>query len=294
MTSFRHLFVRVTLIAGFALTAPAEEVVLRAGNPPGDSFLLSLESHTRTESKARGREDRRFAEDLRVSYEATVTVLETDADGRPVHELHRDVTLTVTGPEGSASLFGERRALEVRREPTGIEVRSFGRRVSPAAERLLDRLLGRPLEHTRAAQVFAPGRPVEVGERWELDPVRTEALLADHGLNVVRFAEPPSATLERDGEVRVVRYRIPVSWLAVEELPANTRTARSRAMLEGRIELPSDAFAPLTHASRLAMDANGAIVHAGVARPVPWSFSSTHTVRERKQRLQSLASHTPR
>ncbi len=237
----------------------------------GDRFQLSLRTETTTSGLARSGEPHVFDEAVRLEYDATVLVLETSESGRPVRERHEDVALAVTRPDGSSSVFGGNATLEVRWADRGIEIFSGDERAPEAFEDIVGEMLTQRFDRAAFAAWLEPPPSVAVGDRWELDADQTRRMLAERGLRAAGFEAPPTATLERHGESRVIHYRIPVQRFAIDELPQRTRVARSQAVLEGRLGLPGPATAgAFVHSSSLTLDMSGSV--AGSAPTVTWSF----------------------
>jgi hypothetical protein len=278
------LFV-ATALAGLASGAEAaERLALAPRHQAGDTYTLSLSTTTDTEAMSGASEGRRAGAAVQLRYQATVTVLAVDADGRPLRERHEQVRLEYERPEGSSSLFQPGAALEVRRgRRGGWQVLAGGQRLARRHERIVTALLESQLERTRLPVLLDPGRPVAVGESWALDPRLAKQLLQERGLRVLGFGGPATATLaaEPGGEGgRRLRYRIPVEWLELTRMPADARTASSRASLEGEIALSPDGR-PLAHTANLAVQMHGALVKSGVATAVPWRLESSRLTAQR-------------
>ena len=86
---------------------------------------------------------------------------------------------------------------------------------------------------------------------------------------------------------RRLRYRIPVEWLELTRMPADARTASSRASLEGEIALSPDGR-PLAHTANLAVQMHGALVKSGVATAVPWRLESSRLTAQRTGPLERV------
>ena len=261
-----------------AMAAHADEVQLQRRHQAGDSYELSLRTTTQTALRSKARKPK--AEDVQLSYTATVDVLETDAAGLPLRERHRDAQLRFERPDGSGALFREGAVFEVRRGGDG-EIRLFANdaRIERKVEKLVVGVLAAQFEYSVAPALLEPDRPVEIGESWQLDPTLARRLLRSHGVRVVDFTGPATATLARadgdDPSTRVIRYRIPISRWEPEALPENARTSASDAEVEGEIRLSTDPHgAPLEHRARLTSHLRGIVTASGIAAPVPWSLES--------------------
>lgn len=285
-----NLFSRTSFsfAALFALLIPlragAEQIVLAPRQQPGDSYALSLRTTSQTTVASRNRKRGPFAEDVQLAYEARVVVLETDAEGRPLRERHEEASFRFERPDESGSLFKEHANFEVRRMPDGaVQLFANDVRLDGSIEKLVGAVLASQLEFSRAAALFAPGRDVEVGETWELDPVLARRFLREQGARVIDFAAKPTATLAlRDGAggepERVIRYAIPIDRWEPTSAPANLTTAASDARIEGEIQLAADPGAgPVAHTSQLVMRVNGVVTAPGVAAPVPWKLETSRS-----------------
>jgi hypothetical protein len=272
----------------FALPARAEQIVLAPRYQPGDTYQLSLAATTDTESMSRGATPRAASEDVALRYEAIVLVLEVDGEGRATRERHLRVALTATRPDhGERSLFRPGASFELRRERDG-EPRLFvaDRRLDRELEKVVAGVLASRLEDTRLAALLDPGRPVEVGETWTLDPALARRILRERGLRVVEFGAPATARLERDADgALVLRYAVPVSWLELRRMPPNTRAARSEGRLAGEVRLAADPRGD-AHSSSLAVAMNGAVVKTGVAPAFPWRLASTQRTEQQARLLE--------
>lgn len=268
------------LAASIATAATgAEEIQLRSRHRVGDSYALSL--RTSTQSALRAQSRKLQAEDVQLTYTATVEVLETDAAGRPVRERHAGAQLRYERPDGAGALFHQDAVFDVRRSADG-DVQLFAKdgRVDRKIEKLVGDVLATQFEYTLAPALLEPGRPVEIGETWELDPKIARRLLRAHDVRIVDFAGPATATLARgdgddDANARVIRYRIAIARWEPGALPDNARTAESDAQVEGEIRLSADPdAAPLEHRSKLVSSLHGVVTASGVAAPVPWSLEN--------------------
>lgn len=263
--------------ASFAGAAHAEQIALGARYQPGDVYALSLRTTTQTAVRARGRE--RHREDVTLQYQASVLVLETDAAGRPVRERHQGVKLSFERPGETGSLFRDGASFEVRRDGDGeAELFASDARLERDVEKVVGEILASQLEHGALPALLQPGRAVEVGESWELDPKGARQLLRARGMRVIDLGGAATATLAQvageDGQrALAIRYRIPVSRWEPRELPANARTSESDATVEGEIRLSSDRR-PVAHTASLVRRVAGVKTASGVAAPLPWSIES--------------------
>jgi len=276
---------------GPAPGALAEELRLEPGRAPGDAYVLSLRATTRTEAEALTSEGRSFREEVQIEYRATVTVLEVDAQGRPRRERHADVRMTFERPDGRGSLFAEEVGYEVRREPGGeLRILAGGERVDPRIEEVVAPLLERQLGHTGLPALVDPGRAVEVGESWELDPARARSFLRERGVRVLEPAGPATASLERDAADGglVIAYRVPVGWFELPEMPEGVRASESEATLEGRLQLAEEPGSGLReHSSTLDLRLHGSVSRPGSGRPLAWSLRRRQDSQQRVHELES-------
>jgi len=286
----RFVTVAFTVVA-LALPALADEIVLKPRFEPGDSYQLSLRATTSTETSLTGGAEKAFHENVQLEYETTVEVLEVDAAGQPVRERHHDVELTYMRPQESGSLF--RKAIfQVRRANGEIRIFVRGERVEPRIEKLIAGVLSNQFEHTLGPALFAPGRPVEVGESWVLDPSLARRFLRERGLHGVELSEPATATLEQRGDgtasERVVHFSIPIARFELSGLPENARTAGSQARYAGEIRLSRDpGGSPVAFSSNLDMSVQGVVPAPRVASSVPWSFQRLQISEQQTQRVES-------
>jgi hypothetical protein len=256
----------------------AEELPLQRRLQIGDVYALSLRTSTKSDLRARAREQK--AEDVRLSYTATVEVLETDATGLPVRERHTGAQLRFERPGASGALFREKAAFEVRRdEDGGVQLFATDRRVDRKLEKLVADVLAAQFERTLAPALLSPERPVEIGESWELDPGVARRLLRTHDVRIIDFAAPPTASLARadgdDPNARVIRYRIPIARWEPRHLPDNARTSESDALVEGTLRFSTRPDgAPIEHEARLVSSLHGVMTASGIAAPVPWSIEN--------------------
>lgn len=268
----------------------AADLVLQPHHRVGDSYALSLHADRDTDASWKARAHSTFAESARLDYTATVVVLEADATGRALRERHENVRLTATRPEGQTSLFGDGASFEVRRSGDALQVFAGDERLDRKSEEIVTALLATQFERGVGPALFDPGRPVELGESWALDPTLARRLLREHGVRAVKLDGAPTATLARrpaagaDGEL-VIRYAIPVAWFEADGLPAHARATESDARLEGEIPLAADG-AVIGHEAKLALRMNGVVHAPGFAATTPWRFASARQSDERIQVLR--------
>lgn len=260
--------------------AAAQELVLRPQYLPGDVYRLALTKQTVTDAASRSHDGRSFEEDVELAYSARVEVLEVDSDGQPVRERHERVRLTFERPDGSGSLFRKGTRYEVRRGEGGsVALFVRGARVDREIERVVAPILEGQFEHGPGPALVDPGRPVGVGDRWELSEGRARDLLRREGWRAISFGGAPTATLERHPtEPRVARlvYRIPLDWVEPVRSAPNAETSKSGGIFQGTVDLPPDPHGrPLAHASSLETDVSGLIQRHGVTRNVPWRLSQS-------------------
>jgi hypothetical protein len=275
------------LIGLAALPGAAVDLELSHHFQPGQSYQLSIRNETQTDSSSRGADRPTFRESVAVDYEATVVVLAVDADGCPVREQHRDVSMTFTRPDETGSLFSKPSTFQVERvDGNDVRITTGGDRVSRDIERVLREPLRRNHDRCARAAWLEPGRPVEVGESWPLDVGFARQLLRDRGLSGVALADHPTATLELQDGWPTVRYSIPVSRVRVRGLPQTTRVAGSRAMLEGTLVVPNATRVPSAElSSNLELDLHGAAHTLGLGRSFGWKL---HRMESHAQRVRML------
>lgn len=286
-------FLAVALVLAAGPAAAGQALEMRPRRAPGDAYRLSLSTTTETRATSRGEEGKAVAEDVRLDYEATVTVLAVDDAGRPIREAHERVRLDFTRPGESGSLFGPGTAFEVRRDELGrIALLVGNKRVEQRIEELVTPLLERQFEHTLEAQLVDPGRPVADGDTWTLDRRLAKRFLRDRGVRVVDFDGPATAQVRREAvaqgpDVWVIDYRIPMDWLELDPMPVNARPARSQGHFQGQLRLAVERGEGVAvHSSDLDLEMNG-IVHASrVTRPFPWRVESSRLVDQRVQPLE--------
>jgi hypothetical protein len=278
-----------TLIGFAALSASAEEVVLRPHYSQGDSYALSLTTQNGARIAARGPVAKGFNEDAEIRYSATVVVLEVDAVGAPLRERHQGADLTIVRP-GETNVPFLSGTFEVRRTGGRPQIFIGGERADRDVEQVVTRLLANQLEYGVGA-LIDPGRSVAVGESWEIPEARVRAYLKDQGVRDVKLDGPATATLARiQDDGRAVRYRIPISSFTLKKLPANARTARSGGSLEGEVALGAQRR-PVHHVASLVLEMNGAIVKTGVTTAYPWSYRVAKASEQRTRKVEpALAS----
>ena len=297
MKTFPSFFAALIALAPLSW-ASGEEIVLRPAYQPGDSYRLSLEVTTKTEASSAGVEGKATAEHVRLAYDASVVVLEVDRQGRPVRERHEGVRLTFQRPDGSGSLFGPDTSYEVRREDGGrVRLSVQGRRADRRSEAIVAEILASQFEHTLESVLVDPGRPVAVGESWELDPKLVRRFLRERGVRVVRFGGAARASLERqwreDDQVDlVVHYHVPIAWFELDRAPRRTQPSESEALLEGEILLASGARrTTISRSSHLDLNMRGITNSApGVAESVAWSLQRSMLADERITALEVASS----
>jgi hypothetical protein len=112
------------------------------------------------------------------------------------------------------------------------------------------------------------------------------------GLRAVRFDGEPTATLrahDSDPSLVSLHYAIPVSRVALHDVPESMRTSSSSARVEGRIDLAADLAGPVAHVATLELKARGTVATGGAARPSGWSLSRSERSVERRRALESAA-----
>lgn len=278
-------------LVAFSLPALADEIVLKPRYKAGDSYRLSLRATTSTETSLSSGAEKAFHENVQLEYKTTVVVLEVDAVGQPLRERHHDVELTFMRPDESGSMF-EKATYQVRRSDGEIQVFVRGKRLDPRFENLIAGILRSQFEYTLGPALFDPGRPVAVGETWELDPGLAKRFLRERGVQVVELAEPATATLTRQGQDKtselVIHYSIPIERFEISELPQNARTAESEARYAGEIRLSREkGGAPVAFSSNLDLSMQGVVPAPRVASSVPWSFQRSQISDQQTQRVES-------
>lgn len=286
-------FLAVGLALAVAAPALGEDPSLVPKYRPGDAYALALNAATETEAVSGGSVDKRFHQLVRVEYEADVVILAVDAEGRPVRERHQDVRLDVQSSQGSGSIFEGDTSFEVHREDGEVTVFMDGRRAAPGKEKVIVQILATQFEHTLEPALLDPGRQVALGETWELDPSRAEALLRQRGIRVVELGAPATATMAlRTGEdgrdALEVDYRIPISWIHPGDLFPGALAGETGGLFEGTVRLASTPNqVPVSRRSRLTLDIQGSVTNWGRTntRPYPWTVHSSKTAEQEAVKL---------
>jgi hypothetical protein len=271
-----------------AIYATAEEIALRPRHQVGDRYALSLSLDTTTRAGARRAEHNSFREDVELHYAAQVEVLETDAAGIPVRERHEGAELTSERPEGKRELFVKGAVFDLARRGDGsVEIQFRGERAAPAIEKIVGDLLAHQSEYALAA-LLDPGRPLSVGDRWELDPVRVGEFLRARGIRDAVLDEPATAVLATgDRDALALRYRIPIREFALAELPEGATAQRSKASLEGEVQLDSGGFhRARAHSSRLQVAIDGSLRKVGNAAAGRWRLRRSQSVAQVTETLK--------
>jgi hypothetical protein len=283
-----HHCAALGVIGFWALIAPAihaaEEIALRPRYQVGDRYAISLSVDTGTRIDARGGASDSFRENVELRYSAQVEVLETDAAGLPLRERHTEADLTSVRPEGTRSLFVKGAEFDLtRRRDGGVEIQFHDERATPAIEKIVGELLAHQSEHALAA-LLDPGRPLSVGERWDLDAARVNEFLQARGIRAVALEKPAHAVLSGGGsDPLVVRYRIPIRDFALPELPEGSTASDSEGELVGEVKLDASGLhRARAHTSKLELDINGTLRTSGRAADGRWHL----------RRSQSVAQHT--
>jgi hypothetical protein len=274
-----------------ALSLPvvaAEQIALRPGYRVGDRYAIALVTKTDTRVDARGAASKSFREKVELRYTAQVEVLEVDAAGAPLRERHEGVDLTYERPEGRQSLFAQGAVFELTRRSGGsVEIRFGGERVQPQIERIVGDLLAHQSECTVAA-LLDPGRPVAVGERWELDPDRVREFLRARGIQSPKLSGPSTAKLETgDGDQLSLRYRIPIDQFALKDLPENSTRTDSEGSLQGELRLDGHGLhRAIAHTSALSLEIDGAVHPPGTTATAAWSLARSQSVDQHTETLR--------
>lgn len=293
----RRLALFALAISCAPASARAEELSLRSRLRPGDSYRLSLSVLTQTEASARGPGAESFDETVRLQYRAGVTVLEVDAEERPVREQHRGVSLTFERPGDSGPLFQEPVSFEVRRKER-LEIFAGNERLDARLEKPMADVLEKQFEYTLEPALVDPGRAVEVGESWAPSEDLARRFLLSRGVRVLAFGDGAVATLRRapgnDGTTGlVVDYSIPIARLELLRMPDHAEAARSEGVLDGQIRLASEpGTPPVSTKSSLTLDLSG--LSRTAAQSMPWSLRSSVTVERTTSPAGDLATSGPR
>jgi len=281
------------VIALAALVAPAvsaapEDVVLRPRYQVGDRYALVLSTETKTRVDARGTARDSFRENVELRYAAQVEVLDTDAAGAPVRERHEGVDLTYVRPGGTQSLFAKGASFELTRRTDGtVEIRFRGERVGAKIEKIVGDLLAHQSEYAIAA-LLDPGRPVAVGERWELEPERVRDFLRARGIRAVKLDGAATAELGAgEGGQLALRYRIPIRGFALPDLPPGASPEDSEGSLDGEVQLDARGFhRARAHSSALALELDGSLDTPGTARAASWRLRRSQSVDQHTETLK--------
>ena len=268
--------------------AGADDVALRPRFQVGDRYALSLSLDTETRVDARGGARDSFREDVELRYAAQVEVLETDAAGLPLRERHEGVELDSVRAKETTALFVKGAVFELTRRPdSSVEIHFRGARVEPRIEKIVGDLLAHQTEYAIAA-LLDPGRPLAIGERWELDPERVGEFLRTRGIQSVALDGAASAELAKNRrEELVVRYRIPIRRFALPELPEGSSASNSEGRLEGEVQLDGHgAHRARAHASKLQLDIEGALRAPGSSRAGRWHLRRSQSVDQHTETLK--------
>jgi hypothetical protein len=281
------------VIALAALVAPAvsaapEEIVLRPRYQAGDRYALALSTETKTRVDARGTSRNAFREEVELRYAAQVEVLETDGAGVPIRERHEGVDLTYVRPEGTQSLFTKGASFELTRRTDGtVEIRFRGERVGAKIEKIVGDLLAHQTEYAIAA-LLDPGRPVAVGERWELEPERVRDFLRTRGIEAVKLDGAATAELGAGkGDQLALHYRIPIGGFSLPDLPPGANPRGSEGNLDGEVQLDARGFhRARAHSSALALRFDGSLHNPGTARAASWRLRRSQSVNQHTEMLK--------
>ena len=263
--------------------ASAEELALRHRYRRGESYPLLVRVSTVTDASSQGALGESVGEDVQLEYRAFVVVLEVDREGRPTRERHDGVRLTFQRPGESGSLFKEGSSYEVQRKDE-LRVLVGGERAEPRVEKVVAEILERQFAFTLEPAFLDPGRPVGVGESWELDASLARRFLLSRGLRNAELDGKPMATLrQRPGEdglaELVIDYRIPISRLELERMPPRAQTSKAEGLLEGTIRLDRGSR-PSLCTSSLSLSLNGVVSAPQGTESVPWSLRRTVLVEQ--------------
>jgi hypothetical protein len=285
-----HLFATLALAALCApeIRAAADEVALRPGYRAGDRYALQLATKTNTRVDARGAASNAFKEDVELRYSAQVEVLETDAAGAPLRERHENVDFTSVRPDGTKSLFTPGATFELARRSDGtVQITFHGERVSAKIEQVVGDLLAHQSEYAIAA-LLDPGRPVAVGERWDLAPEHVQGFLHTRGIQSAKLDGAATAKLEPgEGGRLAIRYRIPIKKFVLPDLPAGTTHTESEGSLQGEVQLDGQGLhRALAHSSSLELEIAGAIHQPGTARTTAWTLARSQSVDQHTETLK--------
>ena len=271
----------LAFVAGLASSAGAD-VALRPRYQVGDRYALVLEVGTKTRVQAR----ETFREHVELRYSAQVEVLETDAAGIPVRELHDQAQLTSVRSDRTRELFKKDASFELDRSPNGtVAIQFRENRVEPRIEKIVGDLLAHQAEYALAA-LLDPGRPAAAGERWELAAERVVEFLRARGMRDVALDGAGSAELADDG--LTLRYRIPIRGFDLADLPEGASATRSRGTLEGELKLdPHGLHRARERSEELVLDVDGTVAaSAGGAPSARWRLRRTQSVDQQTETLK--------
>jgi len=273
--------------------ASADGISLRPRYQVGDRYALSLSLDTATRVDARRGGTRNpsgdsFREDVELHYKAQVEVLETDAAGHPVRERHEKAELTSERPEGTRALFVEGAVFDLLRRGDGtVEIQFQGARVAPEIEKIVGDLLAHQTEYGLAA-LLDPGRPLTIGERWEIDEARAAEFLRVRGISSVALDGAADAVLSQAGpDGLMLRYRIPIRDFALPKVPEGSSSRDSEGSLEGEVKLAGGGLHRVqAHSSKLLLRINGSLSAQGPALAGRWNLRRTQSVAQRTETLK--------
>jgi len=284
------------VLASLLLHAPvafAGALVLSPRHEPGDRYALVIETASETEAVTKRAGVEPFRERVEQVYRAEVEVLEVDAEGRAIRERHERVRLTGARGGETGSLFGEDVGYEVERDEHGrIRIHAEAAAESARIERVVVPLLENRLAHSLGAALLEPGGRVEVGASWTLSKPLARRLLRGADVRVVRFDGEPTAVLRphaSNADLVSLHYTIPVARFELRDMPGHTRTTRSRARFEGRVDLAADGAGGLvSHHATLELRMSGTVDPGGVAAPFGWSLARSERSSERTRALEPV------
>ena len=306
-TKSRRIWPGPVLLAAIlcVATAQAGEVFsLELRFQKGDRYRLALSAITETSAYAKSGDQRSHNEAVKLDYRAQILVLEVDAEGVPIRERHEAVRLGFERPEESGQLFGSGTSFDVHRG-AGAEIQLFanGQRVERRVERIVADLLVDQLEYGPTPALVDPGRPVQIGETWKLDPDRARELLRRSGLRVLEMGADATATLRLAGMPLagepgadtdlLIEYTVPAKWVRLNRMPEGARAAESEARLIGEIRVSSGSSTVLAHSSHLEFQLAGVAGRAGAHLNVPWRVERSKRNVQSTIRLDDSLSSRP-